>query len=134
MNLLLDTHIAIWALNDDPALSEKARELILNADHTIYYSTVSVWEVLLKHSRRPDNIPFDEKDFSEACREAGFVPLALTDKHILAVRSLSRPAGIKEHNDQFDRLLLAQAKVENLSFLTHEECISGYEEKCIIPV
>lgn len=134
MNLLLDTHIAIWALNDDPALSEKARELILDADNTIYYSTVSVWEVMLKHNRHPGNIPFDEKDFSEGCREAGFVPLALADKHILAVRTLSRPASIKEHNDPFDRLLVAQAKVENLSFLTHDELIPGYEEKCVIPV
>lgn len=134
MNLLLDTHIAIWALNDDPALSEKTRELILDADNTIYYSTVSVWEVLLKHARRPDSIPFDEKDFSEACREAGFVPLALADKHILAVHTLSRPDGAKAHNDPFDRLLLAQAKVENLSFLTHDELIPDYAEKCVIPV
>ena len=134
MNLLLDTHIAIWALNDDPALSEKARELILDVDNTIYYSTVSVWEVLLKHSRRPDSIPFNENDFSKACRDAGFVPLSLTDKHILAVRSLSRPDNIKEHNDPFDRLLLAQAKVENLSFLTHDELIPGYNEKCILSV
>ena len=134
MNLLLDTHIAIWALNDDPMLSEKARELILDEDNTIYYSTVSVWEVMLKHSRRPENIPFDEKDFADGCREAGFVPLSLADKHILAVRTLTRPADIKEHNDPFDRLLLAQAKVENLSFLTHDDLISGYAEKCIIPV
>ena len=134
MNLLLDTHIAIWALNDDSLLSEKARKLILDPDNTVYYSTVSVWEVLLKHSRRPDSIPFDEKDFSEACREAGFVPLSLADKHILAVHTLSRSDGTKEHNDPFDRLLLAQAKVENLSFLTHDELISGYAEKCVIPV
>ena len=134
MNLLLDTHIAIWALNDDPALSEKARKLILDPDNTIYYSTVSVWEVLLKHTRRPGNIPFDESDFSEGCREAGFVPLSLTDKHVLAVHTLSRPNYIKEHNDPFDRLVLAQAKVENFSFLTHDELIPGYEEKCVIPV
>ena len=134
MNLLLDTHIAILALNDDPMLSEKARELILDEDNTIYYSTVSVWEVLLKHSRRPENIPFDEKDFADGCREAGFVPLSLADKHILAVRTLTRPADIKEHNDPFDRLLMAQAKVENLSFLTHDDLIPGYAEKCIIPV
>jgi len=121
VNLLLDTHIAIWELIPDP-------------DNTICYSTVSVWEVLLKHSRRPENIPFDEKDFSEGCREAGFVPLALADKHILAVRSLSRPQGIREHNDPFDRLLLAQAKVENLSFLTHDELIPGYAEKNIVSV
>ena len=119
MNLLLDTHIAVWALNDDPALSEKARELILDPNNTIYYSTVSVWEVLLKHTRRPDHIPFDEKDFSEGCREAGFIPLALADKHVLAVRTLSRPAGIREHNDPFDRLLVAQAKVESREYFVY---------------
>ncbi len=46
MNLLLDTRIAIWALNDDPALSEKARELLLDPDNTIYYSAVSVWATM----------------------------------------------------------------------------------------
>ena len=134
MNLLLDTHIAIWALNDDNALSAKARELILDPDNTIYYSTVSVWEVLLKHVTRPENIPFDEADFSEGCKEAGFIPLSLSDKHILAVRTLSRPADSREHNDPFDRLLISQAKVENLSFLTHDALIPDYQEKCIISV
>ena len=134
MNLLLDTHIAIWALNDDPVLTERARELILNPDNTLYYSTVSVWEVLLKHSRRPENIPFDEKDFSDGCKAAGFLPLGLADKHVLAVNTLSRPDNIKEHNDPFDRLLLAQAKVENMFFLTHDELIPGYGERCIIQV
>lgn len=134
MNLLLDTHIAIWALNDDPALSEKARALILDPDNAIYYSVLSVWEVLLKHARRPREIPFNETDFSEGCKAAGFFPLNLADKHILAVRTLSRPADCKEHNDPFDRLLLAQAKVENLSFLTHDELIAGYDETCIVPV
>ena len=134
MNLLLDTHIAIWALNDDDALSDKARELILNPDNTIYYSAVSVWEVLLKHARRPENIPFNEADFSEGCKEAGFIALDLSDKHILAVRALSRPAKSKEHNDPFDRLLLAQAKAENLFFLTHDNLISDYQEKCVISV
>lgn len=134
MNLLLDTHIAIWALNDDPALSDKARTLILDPDNTIYYSAVSTWEIQLKHARRPDNISFDEADFVEGCREAGFIPLGLADKHILAVHTLSRPADAKEHNDPFDRLLLSQAKVENLSFLTHDELIPDYREKCVIPV
>ena len=134
MNLLLDTHIAVWALNDDDALSEKARKLILDPDNVIYYSTVSVWEVMLKHARRPGNIPFDEVDFSEGCKEAGFVPLGLLDRHILAVRTLKRPVGCKAHNDSFDRLLLAQAKAEKLSFLTHDALIPDYGEKCIIQV
>ena len=134
MNLLLDTHIALWALDDAPQLSEKARELIMDPNNTIYYSTVSVWEVMLKHARRPDEIPFDERDFSECCQSAGFISLGLADKHILAVSTLSRPDNVKEHNDPFDRLLIAQAQVENLSFLTQDELIPDYNERCVIPV
>ena len=106
----------------------------MDPDNTIYYSTVSVWEVMLKHAKRPNEIPFDEKDFSEGCKDAGFVPLNLSDKHILGVRTLTRQEGTREHNDPFDRLLIAQAKVENLSFLTHDELIPGYGEKCVISV
>ena len=134
MNILLDTHIAIWALNDDPDLTEQARDLILDPNNNIYYSTVSVWEVLLKHERRPKSIPFTEKDFSDACREAGFIPLTLADKHVLAVNTLSRNDTESEHNDPFDRILLAQAKVENLTFLTHDRLIAGYNERCVILV
>ena len=134
MNLLLDTHVAIWALNDDLVLSQKARSLILDPDNAVYYSTVSVWEVLLKHARRPHDIPFNEHDFADACRKAGFFPLNLIDRHILAVSTLVRAESAGEHHDPFDRLLLAQAKVENLWFLTHDSLIAGYEEKCIIQV
>ena len=134
MNLLLDTHIALWALNDDPSLSEKAKDLILDPDNTIYYSTVSVWEVLLKHACRPNNLELDSAKFVEYCHEAGFIPLSLYDKHVLAVKSLSRPIDAPPHNDPFDRLLIAQAKSENLSFLTHDSLIPYYEEKCIISV
>ena len=134
MNLLLDTHIAIWALNNDPHLSQKARKLLLDAGNTIYYSTVSVWEVLLKHAKNPINLELSAADFSNYCKLAGYYPLGLSDKHILAVETLRRATTAKEHNDPFDRLLLAQAKEEHLSFLTHDSLILGYEEHCIIPV
>ncbi len=134
MNLLLDTHIAIWALNDDPQLSPKGRKLLLDANNTIYYSTVSVWEVLLKHAKNPSNLELSAADFSKYCKQAGFYPLSLSDKHILAVETLKRAEHAKEHNDPFDRLLLAQAKIENLSFVTHDSLIPGYEERCIISV
>ena len=134
MNLLLDTHVAIWALNDDKALSKKARELILDPNNTVYYSVISVWEVMLKHDRRPKEIPFDEKMFSDGCKRAGFVCLGVLDKHVFAVRTLTRPPKSREHFDPFDRLLLAQAKEENMILLTHDDLIAEYEEKCVVYV
>lgn len=53
MKLLLDTHVVLWAMNDNPKLSEKARNLILDSQNEIYYSTASVWETTIKHMLVP---------------------------------------------------------------------------------
>ena len=134
MNLLLDTHILIWAVNDDPALSEKARKMILDPENMIYYSTASIWEVSIKHAIHPDNVTFSGKELSEYCTEAGFQHINITEKHIFALDTLSRPENAPKHNDPFDRILVAQAKSENFLFLTHDSLIPYYEEKFIITV
>ena len=134
MNLLLDTHILIWALNDDPQLSEKAKEMILDPDNAVYYSAVSIWEVSIKHSSHPEDLEFSGKELSEYCQDAGFLPLEMRDKHVYALETITRPENAPRHNDPFDRMLVAQAKAENMSFLTHDPLIPFYEEKCIISV
>ena len=134
MNILLDTHIAIWALNDDPLLSQKARELILDPDNVIYYSVVSTWEILLKHNKDKSNLELKPEFFVTYCEEAGFIPLGLYDKHVLGIRELHRLDNTPPHNDPFDRLLLAQAKTENIWFITHDSRIPEYTEKCILAV
>jgi len=134
MNLLLDTHILIWALNDDPQLSEKAKEMILEPGNAVYYSVVSIWEISIKHSTHPEDLEFSGKELSEFCQDAGFLPLELRDKHVFALETINRPENAPRHNDPFDRMLVAQAKAENMSFLTHDSLIPYYEEKCIIQV
>ena len=134
MNLLLDTHILIWALNDDPQLSDKAKDMILDPDNAIYYSAVSIWEVSIKHSAHPEDIEFSGRELSGFCQDAGFLPLEMRDKHIYALETIKRPGNAPRHNDPFDRMLVAQAKAENMSFLTHDSLIPYYEERCIIPV
>ena len=130
MNVLLDTHIAIWALLDSHMLTRKARDIILDPDNTVYYSTVSVWEILLKHSTHPDKINLTAEIFSSACKDAGYICLELCDKHIItAEKSLVQ---IEEHKDPFDRLLLAQAKTESLSLPTNDSKLPLYKEKCVI--
>ncbi|MBQ3460766.1 MAG: type II toxin-antitoxin system VapC family toxin [Solobacterium sp.] len=134
MNLLLDTHILIWALCDDVRLSEKARDLILDADNVIYYSPVSVWEVSLKHALHPDNVSFTSREMARFAQEAGFLSLAMRERHVFAAETLVRKKNTPEHHDPFDRLLVGQAKAENMSFLTHDALLPDYEERCIIPV
>ncbi|HCT89931.1 MAG TPA: PIN domain nuclease [Lachnospiraceae bacterium] len=134
MNLLLDSHILIWALNDDPRLSDKARELIMDPDNAIYYSVVSIWEISIKHASHPENVTFTGKELSEYCREAGFLPAEMRDRHVYALETITRAENAPPHHDPFDRMLVAQAKAENMSFLTHDSWIPYYNETCIISV
>ena len=132
MNLLLDTHILIWALNEDPRLPEIARGMILDENNTIYYSSVSVWEVSIKHSIHPDNVEFSGKELSAFCRDAGFEPIEIRDKHVFALETLKRAEDAPVHHDPFDRMLIAQAKAENMAFITHDALLPFYKEKCIV--
>ena len=131
---MVPAHILIWALNDDPRLPEKARELILDPDNAIYYSSISVWEVSIKHAIHPDNVSFTGKDLAGFCQDAGFLPVEMRDRHVFALETLTRAKGAPPHYDPFDRMLIAQAKAENMSFITHDSLLPWYREKCIISV
>ena len=134
MNILLDTHILIWALNDDARLPGKAKELLLDENNVVYYSTVSIWEVSIKHASHPDNVEFTGKELAGYCKEAGFLPVEMCDRHVFALETIEREEGAPPHNDPFDRMLIAQAKAENMSFVSHDAMLPFYNEKCIISV
>lgn len=72
MNLLLDTHIILWAITDDDRLSEKARNLILDPVNIVFYSVVSVWEVLLKHGVKSCNLACSAFELVQDFRESGY--------------------------------------------------------------
>lgn len=134
MNLLLDSHILIWALTEDSRLTDKAKELILDEENQIFYSTASIWEISIKHALHPDHVSFSGRELSHYCQEAGFGCVAIRDKHIYALETLKRKEGVPKHNDAFDRILVAQAKSEKMRFMTHDGLIPYYEEDCILEV
>lgn len=131
MRILVDTHIALWACFDSAKLPDAARDLLSQRSNIVYYSVASVWEVAVKHAINRGNMPVPEERFVEACNQTGFLELSITDSHVFAVKSLSRPDGAPRHNDPFDRLLISQAKTEGLQLLTHDKLLSDYEEPCV---
>lgn len=134
MKLLLDTHIALWAISDSKRLSEALRELLENEDNAVYFSVASVWEVAIKRKIHPDEMPMDEEEFVSLCEESGFERLDIRIPHIFALKELTRPEAAPRHNDPFDRLLLAQAKSEAFIFVTHDSLIAGYNEPCVMAI
>ncbi len=132
MRILIDTHIALWAIAQSDRLSDKARALLESGSNAIFYSIASVWEVAIKHAINPTNMPMPEERFVELCDATGFTQLSINAEHIFAIKSLRRPPEAPRHNDPFDRVLIAQAKTEGLTFLTHDSLLPHYGESCIL--
>ena len=121
MNLLLDTHIALWAITDSPRLSVKARELILAPRAVIWVSVASVWEIAIKHGLGRGSMPISGDEAVRHFRAAGYRMLPIEPEHAVAVEALP-----PHHQDPFDRLLAAQARVEPMRLLTHDPLLARY--------
>ncbi len=134
MKILLDTHILLWAVSNDVRLPEKAKKLIENMENDIYYSMLSLWEVEIKYLAHPNAMPVSAKELSEYCVESGYQKLPFRESHIFAMAGLEREEGTPAHKDPFDRMLICQASVENMIFVTHDSLIAGYREPCILVV
>jgi len=127
MRLLLDTHIALWAITDSPTLSAEARRLILAPNNEVYVSAASIWEISIKHALRRGDMPVSGKDAAGYFTQAGYSILDITADHAVYVENLPN-----HHADPFDRLLVAQALYEPMHLLTHDKTIATYSATVIL--
>jgi PIN domain nuclease of toxin-antitoxin system len=123
MRLLLDTHIALWAIVDSPRLSNAARAAILTPSATVWVSSVSIWEIAIKHRLGRGDMPISGQEAIDFFRAAGYLFLPVEPEHAAAEESLP-----PHHQDPFDRLLVAQAFVEPMRLLTHDANVARYGE------
>lgn len=124
MRVLLDTHILLWALSDDPKLSTKARKLIENAAE-IYVSAATFWELAIKVGLGKLNVNLEE--IREYCLESGYVELPITAEHAIAVKDLEH-----HHRDPFDRLIIATAIIEPMKLVTADPMVAKYTSLAVL--
>ena len=118
MRLLADTHAALWLLDEDKRLSTRADELLTDAGNEVLLSAAVVLEVAIKRSLGKLDVP---DGFARQLLDGGAVPLAISIDHARAVRSLPW-----HHRDPFDRLLVAQAILEDAVLVSNDERLSPY--------
>ena len=110
MKALLDTHAFLWWVTDDPRLSERAREIIGDGRNDIFFSAASAWEVAIKARLQKVRVPGDfERFITDQLQLNDFRVLAVELAHALHVHALP-----DHHRDPFDRLLVAQSRIERL--------------------
>lgn len=127
MRLLLDTHVALWAIVDDVRLPQRARDLIASPANTVMVSAVNVWEIAIKRALARGDMPVSATDALRYFGEAGFECLAVSAEHAATVEALA-----PIHADPFDRLLVAQAMAEPLRLLTHDAMVARYSDAIIL--
>ncbi len=129
MRLLLDTHIALWAIADDPKLSAEARDLIDNPENQIVVSAASIWEIAIKHALArggPNDMPISGAQALGYFKDAGFELLDISPVHAASVGTLP-----PIHADPFDRILVAQALTTPLRLVTHDPRVAAYGDTVI---
>lgn len=120
MRVLLDTHIALWAVVGSRRLSRQAQQFILEADE-VHVSAATLWEIAIKHALGRGDMPVSSAQALQAFRDAGYTLLAVRPEH--AVRTQDLPA---IHGDPFDRMLVAQAQFEPMTLMTSDRLLGQY--------
>jgi PIN domain nuclease of toxin-antitoxin system len=122
VKLLLDTHALIWALADDPALSQPARDAIANPTNEVLVSAASAMEVTTKY--RLGKLPLAAvlaEDFTAIVAASGFTELPISSAHAALAGAMKI-----DHKDPFDRFLIAQAQLENVTLVSNEAIFDGF--------
>lgn len=123
MRLLLDTHLALWSVNDPDRLVPEERRLI-EASERVIVSAASIWEIAIKHAKpkgRSDDMPLSAHEALDDFVRAGFTILPITAAHAAAIDDLP-----PLHGDPFDRILVAQALTEPMRLLTRDARLKPY--------
>ena len=127
MNLLLDTHLLVWAAMNDRRLSRQAIELIDDVENTLWFSTASLWESAIKAALKRPDFPVDVEVLRNGLIASQFQEMLVEGRHTVAFRDLPLI-----HKDPFDRLLVAQALCEGMTLVTVDKVLAQYGEHVLV--
>jgi len=122
MKILLDTHAFLWWVVDDPRLSDTARTIIADGNNDLFFSAASGWEIGIKTGLGRLELPSNLNEYIvDQLEKNAMIVLPIQLSHALHVTQLP-----DHHKDPFDRMLIAQSQLENLSLLTRDPMIAKY--------
>jgi PIN domain nuclease of toxin-antitoxin system len=128
VNVLLDTHIALWAAQGADQLPARAAGIIEEPENTLFVSAAAIWEIAIKYAK--GNLGVHPRDARSAFQLCGFAELPVSSDHAETVAMLPQHA---DHADPFDRIMIAQALREAMPLLTADTKLLRYHATLIMP-
>lgn len=123
MNYLLDTHVLIWSLDDDPRLSQAAKDAIEDTQNTVSITVVSLWEIAIKRSLGKLELTASLQDIQNLVSSKAVSILPISVAHLEMLETLVYQ---QKHRDPFDRLIISQAISENLTLISSDTHFKDY--------
>ncbi len=123
MKLLIDTHLLIWVADNAARLPPQARALIADPGNALFFSVASLWEIAIKSGLNRADFRVDARLLRRGLIDNGYHELAILGAHVVAIDTLP-----PVHKDPFDRLLVAQAIVEDMVLLTNDRLVAQYHD------
>ena len=127
MKYLLDTHVLLWAAGQPERLSESVHTLLEDRQNQLYFSSVSIWEIVIKRSLGRNDFVVDPRLLRYGSINNGYVELPMASEHALTLETLP---GI--HKDPFDRILVAQAITEQMKLITADTILGKYTDLAVL--
>ncbi len=123
MRILLDTHVLLWAVGASHRVPKAVRRMLEDGDNEIYFSAANIWEIAIKSALGRQDFQADPAEILAVMPETGFAELPVTAQHAALVSRLP-----PIHKDPFDRLLVAQSRVEPMLLLTDDSLLARYTD------
>ena len=124
MDYLLDTHTLIWILYGDSRVPKDLRETLNKPETDVFVSIASLWEIAIKHSKNPQLMPITADDIDNFIVKTKIRLINIRIEYLSNIKSI---VDQNIHKDPFDHLLLAMAKEEKYTLLTHDETLAKYQ-------
>ena len=126
MRVLLDTHILLWMIGESRSLSDLAMHILTDETNELFFSSISIAEVAIKHQKNAALMPLSPEDVWLGAEDCGVRELVFDSRHAVVLGTLPQ-----FHRDPFDRMQIAQAQAEGMKLLSHDRQFSQYGDIAI---
>lgn len=129
MDYLLDTCTLLWLMLDDKHITNDIKNIVRNKDNNIFISSISLWEIQIKHLKKPELMPYSASEIYDVVLQTKIKLLPFQIEHLVSLKNIYKQ---NVHNDPFDQMLLSISSSDNLTLISHDKTLNKYQNTSVL--